>query len=123
MPVRREGRPLWSGAVEESRYTAGVPDQEYGDLTGFVLASVEGEPLAKVRERQRRLRGMASLYVPAMVGNEGDGIGEALQQAVDYRASVWVRDGPADWAWLRRQFGERLGIRAGVGRTAELAAA
>ncbi|MGD8791311.1 MAG: serine hydrolase [Anaerolineae bacterium] len=56
------GVPLRFGIVEESLYVAGVPDQEYEDLIGSLLVSVEGVPLAELNERQRRLQGTENQY-------------------------------------------------------------
>ena len=56
------GVPLWFGIVEESLYVAGVPDQEYEDLIGSLLVSVEGVPLAELCARQRRLQGTENQY-------------------------------------------------------------
>jgi hypothetical protein len=45
------GVPLRFGVVEESLYVAGVPDEESRDIIGATLVSVEGVPLAELRER------------------------------------------------------------------------
>jgi len=47
------GVPLRFGIVEGALYVAGIPDQEYEDLIGSLLVSVEGVSLVELCERQR----------------------------------------------------------------------
>jgi CubicO group peptidase (beta-lactamase class C family) len=56
------GVPVRFGVVEESLYVASVPDQEYEDLIGSLLVSVEGVPLTELCERQRQLQGTENQY-------------------------------------------------------------
>ncbi|HEY71580.1 MAG TPA: hypothetical protein G4O08_13470 [Anaerolineae bacterium] len=56
------GVPLRFDIVEESLYVSGVPDEDDVDLIGALLVSVEGVPLAELRERQERLQGTENQY-------------------------------------------------------------
>jgi len=56
------GVPLRFSVVEESLYVAGIPDEEYEDLIGSLLVSVEGVPLTELCERQRQLQGTENQY-------------------------------------------------------------
>ncbi len=56
------GVPLRLDVVQESLYVFGVPGNEYEDLIGSLLVSVEGVPLAELVERQKQFRGTENDY-------------------------------------------------------------
>jgi hypothetical protein len=56
------GVPFLFMVVEESLYVAGVPGEEYRDLIGSLLVSVEGVPLTELCQRQTQLRGTENQY-------------------------------------------------------------